>query len=357
MTDVGVDFLLLSVGSDLPYFCGYEAMPTERITMLIVPRDGDATMVVPKLEMPRVVKRPEIFSIRGWGDAEDPIAVIAGLVGSASVAAIGDHMRAGFLVDLTHALPGTSFSRASTITSPIRSVKDADEIERLRAASAAVDRIAARLQGGEIDLVGRSESEVSAELSRQIIDEGHDRVNFATVAAGENAASPHHHPGSRVIGAGEGVLCDFGGTMIGSDGVGYCSDITRCVWTDDKPDREFLEAYAVLHEAQAASVRAAVVGTPAQDVDRVGRGKITEAGFGSYFVHRIGHGIGVEGHEDPYIVEGNEQELVAGNAFSVEPGIYVPGRWGMRLEDIVVATAEGPDPLNTVDHHLAVIES
>ncbi len=355
MTESGVDVLLLSAGSDLPYFCGYEAMPLERITMLIVPRDADATLVIPELEVPRVVERPDVFSVRGWGETDDPIAIIADLTGSASTAAVGDHMWAGFLVDLTTALPGTGFRRASTITGPIRSVKDADEIERLRAASAAVDRIAARLQGGEIELVGRTEAEVSAELSRQILEEGHDRVNFAIVAAGENASSPHHHAGSRVIQAGEGVLCDFGGAMVGSDGVGYCSDITRCVWTGDKPDREFLEAYAVLHEAQAASVRAAQVGTPAQDVDRVGREKIAAAGFGSYFVHRTGHGIGVEEHEDPYIVEGNEQELVAGNAFSIEPGIYVPGRWGMRLEDIVVATAEGPDSLNTVDHHLALI--
>ena len=357
MTDAGVDALLLSVGSDLPYFCGYEAMPLERITMLVVPRDGDATLVLPKLEAPRVVERPEVFSIHGWAETDDPIAVIAGLVGPAAIAAVGDHMWAGFLVDLTAAMPDTAFRRASTITSPIRSVKEADEIERLRAAGAAVDRIAARLQAGEIELVGRTEAEVSAELSRQIIDEGHDRVNFAIVAAGENASSPHHHAGSRVIQAGEGVLCDFGGTMIGADGVGYCSDITRCVWTGDRPDREFLEAYAVLHEAQAASVRAAVVGAPAQDIDRVGREKIAAAGFGSYFVHRTGHGIGVEAHEEPYIVEGNEEPLVAGNAFSIEPGIYMPGRWGMRLEDIVVATTEGPDPLNTADHHLAVIEN
>ena len=355
MNERGVDVLLLSVGADLPYFCGYEAMPLERITMLVVPRDGDATLVVPGLEAPRVTERPDVFSVRPWAETDDPIAIIADLAGPASVAAVGDHMWAGFLVDLTQAMDGTTFRRASSITSPIRSVKDSEEVERLRAASAAVDRIAARLQGGEIELVGRTEAEVSAELGRQIIDEGHARVNFAIVAAGANAASPHHHAGDRVIQAGEGVLCDFGGTMIGDDGVGYCSDITRCVWTDDKPDREFLEAYAVLHEAQAASVKAATVGTPAEEVDRVGRQKIVDAGYGSYFIHRTGHGIGVEEHEDPYIVEGNSTPLKAGNAFSIEPGIYMPGRWGMRLEDIVVAADGGPDSLNTVDHHLAVL--
>ncbi len=355
MTEAEVDTLLLSVGSDLPYFCGYEAMPLERITMLVVPRDGDATLVVPGLEAPRVTERPDVFSIRPWGETEDPIAVIAGLAGPSSSAAVGDHMWAGFLVDLSSAMPSTAFRRASTITGPIRSVKDPREIELLRRAGAAVDRIAGRLQGGEIELVGRTEAEVSAELSRQILDEGHQRVNFAIVAAGENAASPHHHAGERMIKTGESVLCDFGGTMVGDDGVGYCSDITRCVWTDDRPDREFLEAYAVLHEAQAASVRAATVGTPAQDIDRAARRRIVEAGFGSNFMHRTGHGIGVEAHEDPYIVEGNEDPLVAGNCFSIEPGIYVPGRWGMRLEDIVVASPSGPDPLNLVDHQLALI--
>ena len=112
---------------------------------------------------------------------------------------------------------------------------------------------------------------------------------------------------------------------------------------------------AVLHEAQAAAVRAATVGTPAQDVDRAARERLVDAGFGSYFIHRTGHGIGVEEHEDPYIVEGNATELVAGNAFSIEPGIYIPGKWGMRLEDIVVASEDGPDPLNNADHQLAVL--
>ncbi len=353
----GVDVLLLSVGADLPYFCGYEAMPLERITMLVVPRDGDATLVVPALEASRVVRRPEVFAVRPWSETEDPIALIATLMGSASSAAVGDQMWSGFLVDLMSARPQTEFRRASSITGGIRSVKDAAEIDRLRAASRAVDAIAERLQSGEIPLIGRTEAEVSAELGRQIIDEGHDRVNFAIVAAGENAASPHHEAGSRVIAEGEALLCDFGGTMIGDDGVGYCSDITRCVWVGPRPDREYLEAYAVLHEAQAAAVTAATVGTPAQDVDRASRERIAAAGFGSYFVHRTGHGIGVEAHEEPYIVEGNTAPLVAGNAFSVEPGIYILDRWGMRLEDIVVATEAGPESLNIVDHHLAVVEA
>ena len=354
MAEQGVDVLLLSVGADLPYFCGYEAMPLERLTMLVVPRDGEATLVVPRMEAPRVAERPDVFGMRPWDETEDPVDIVAGLAGSASVAAVGDHMWSRFLVELMTVMPDAVWRRGSDVTAPIRSVKTADEIERLRAAGAAVDRIAGRLQRGEIELVGRTEAEVSTELGRQIVAEGHDRVNFAIVAAGANAASPHHEPGGRVIGTDEVVLCDFGGTMAGDDGVGYCSDITRCVYTG-APPREFNELYEVLFEAQAAGVAAAAVGTPAQDVDRAARSIIAAAGYGEYFVHRTGHGIGTEAHEDPYIVEGNDRPLEAGNAFSVEPGIYVPGRWGARLEDIVAASPDGPDSLNRADHNLAVV--
>jgi Xaa-Pro aminopeptidase len=209
-----------------------------------------------------------------------------------------------------------------------------------------VDRIAGELQRGEIPLVGRTEAEVSAHLSRRIVEEGHDKVNFAIVAAGEHAASPHHHAGPRVIAENEIVLCDFGGTM-----AGYCSDTTRCVFTGEPP-AEITEAYEVLHAAQRAGVAAGVVGTPCEEIDRVTRGIIADAGYGDYFIHRTGHGIGMEEHEDPYIVEGNARPLEAGHAYSVEPGIYIAGKWGMRLEDIVVATDGGPLSLNNSDHAL-----
>jgi len=295
-----------------------------------------------------------VFAMRPWDETEDPVGIVAGLAGEAAVAAVGDHMWSRFLVDLMGAMPDAAWRRGADVTAPIRSVKTAGEIERLRAAGAAVDRIAGRLQRGGIELVGRTEAEVSAELGRQIVAEGHDRVNFAIVAAGANAASPHHEPGSRVIGPDEVVLCDFGGTMVGDDGVGYCSDITRCVYTGEPPT-EFSELYDVLFGAQAAAVAAVAVGTPAQEVDRAARSIIAAAGYGECFIHRTGHGIGTEAHEDPYIVEGNREPLAAGNAFSVEPGIYVPGRWGARLEDIVAASPDGADSLNTADHLLAVV--
>jgi Xaa-Pro aminopeptidase len=300
-----------------------------------------------------------VFTVHPWDETDDPIALAAGLLGGGSGAgarlAIGDHTWARFVLDLQAALPQAAYRRATEVLGPLRAQKDPAEVEALRRAALAVDAIAADLQAGAIPLVGRTEADVSADLGRRIVEAGHQRVNFAIVAAGENAASPHHEAGERVVRAGEVVLCDFGGTMLDDDGIGYCSDITRCVHVGE-PSAEVAEAYAVLLEAQQAAVRAAVVGTPCEEVDATARRIIADAGYGERFIHRTGHGIGVEEHEDPYIVAGNGTPLVAGHAFSVEPGIYVPGRFGLRLEDIVVAADAGPDPLNLVDHHLAIVE-
>ncbi len=345
----GVDTLLVSVGHDLPYLTGYLAMPLERLTMLVVPRTGDATLLIPRLEAPRVDVQPGVFDLLPWDETEDPTTIVARLAAGSATVAVGDQMWARFLVELLPHLPGATFRRAVDVVGPLRMMKDRAEIDALAAAGAAVDRIATQLQTGAIPLVGRTEAEVSADLSARIIAEGHQKVNFAIVAAGENAASPHHHAGNRMIRDGEIVLCDFGGTMDG-----YCSDITRCVFTGGI-DPEVADAYAVLHEAQSASVAAATVGTPCEEVDRVGRRIIADAGYGEYFVHRTGHGIGLEEHEDPYIVEGNGLPLAAGHAFSVEPGIYVPGKWGMRLEDIVIATEHGPRPVNAANHELVSV--
>jgi Xaa-Pro aminopeptidase len=235
-------------------------------------------------------------------------------------------------------------------------VKDAEEVGALRAAGAAADRVAEALFAGEIALIGRTEAEVAEEISQRLREGGHDRVNFAIVGSGPNSASPHHEPGLRTIRRGEVVVCDFGGSLHLGEGVGYCSDITRTVVTGE-PEAQFLELYEVLRLAQAAAVAAAVVGTPCEVVDRAGREPITAAGYGGDFIHRIGHGIGIEEHEDPYMVEGNTTPLVSGHAFSVEPGIYLAGRYGARIEDIVVATDDGPLLCNEADHALTVVEA
>ncbi len=346
MAERDVDVVMLSAGHDLPYLTGYEAMPLERLTMLVVDRDRVPSLLIPRLEVPRVEPLDGVFEVQPWDETDDPVALAAALAGDARTVAIGDQMWARFLVELLGLLPDVRYRRAVEVVGPLRMRKDEAEIAALAAAGAAVDRIAAELQSGQIPLVGRSEADVSADLSARIVAEGHDRVNFAIVAAGENAASPHHHPGNRVIREDEIVLCDFGGTM-----KGYCSDTTRCVVTGEIP-ADIAEAYEVLHAAQQAAVAAAVVGTPCAQVDRVARQIIERAGYGEYFVHRTGHGIGLEEHEDPYIVDGNDLMLEHGHAFSIEPGIYLPGRWGMRLEDIVVATVDGPVSMNNSDHRL-----
>ena len=353
LDDLGVDVLMVSVGPDLPWLTGYEAMPLERLTMAVVTRDGRCTLVVPALEAPRVVARDHV-EIVPWGESDDPIALVTERVGAATRIAFGDRTWARFLVEIQDRLPDATFVRSNEVTGPLRAVKDGHEIAMLRRAGAAVDAIAADLQAGRIDLVGRTEAEVSADLGRRIVEAGHHRVNFAIVAAGANAASPHHEAGSRVIQEGEVVLCDFGGTMFDEWGVGYCSDITRCVWTGPIPV-EVADIYGVLHEAQAAGVAAGRVGVACEDVDRACRDIIDAAGFGEFFIHRTGHGIGVEEHEDPYMVTGNTDVLAAGHCYSVEPGIYLPGRLGFRLEDIVIATVEGPSPANNADHALAAI--
>ena len=354
MAELGVDTLLLSVGADLPWLCGYEAMPLERLTMLVVPREETATLVVPALEAPRVVHRPELFELRPWGETEDPIRLVAELVPASGRVAVGDTTWARFVIELLGHLPRLTLERATLVTGPLRALKDPHEVDALVRAGSAVDAIARELQDGDIPLIGRTEAEVSAHLGRRMLDKGHRSVNFAIVAAGANAASPHHEPGSRVIEADEVVLCDFGGTMSDDHGVGYCSDVTRCVWTGEVPE-EAAEVYEVLLDAQARARRAVEPGLTCEDLDAVARQRIDEAGFGEYFIHRTGHGIGVEAHEDPYIVSGNSEPLEVGHAFSIEPGIYLPSRYGFRLEDCVAVGSDGMVPFTTSPHELASV--
>ena len=349
MDELGVDALLLSVGPDLPYLTGYEAMPLERLTMLVLPREGDAHLVVPRLEAPRVEPRPDLFEIVSWEETDDPIAIVAHLVDPrAKRIAIGDHMWARFVLDLQWALSSVAFERATAVVGPVRMVKDADEIAALQRAGAAVDAIAGDMRTRPF--AGRTELDVHRELVERMLAAGHERSNFAIVAAGAHAASPHHEPSAqRTIVDGDLVLCDFGGTM-----QGYCSDITRMFHVGEPPP-EVRDVYAVLADAQEAGVHAATVGTPCEEVDAVARRIIAAAGFGDQFIHRVGHGIGTEAHEDPYMVAGNSTVLEAGHAFSVEPGIYFADRFGMRLEDIVVATADGPLRCNNAPRDIAIV--
>ncbi len=342
----GVDVLLLSVGADLPYLTGYEAMPLERLTMLVLTRDGEATLVVPELEAPRVPHNGSC-TLAAWPEGADPVAMVGMLARGARRVAIGDQTWSRFTLALQSVMPDVAFGPANAITGPLRAVKDAAEVEALRAAAHAVDAVASEMRSRPFG--GRTEADVSRELVDRMLEHGHQRSNFAIVGSGPNGASPHHDAGDRIIEDGDVVVCDFGGTM-----AGYCSDTTR-MFVVGAPTNEVAETYAALAEAQELAVRAATVGTTCAAVDAVARSSLAARGLADAFIHRIGHGIGLEAHEDPYLVAGNDTRLVAGHAFSIEPGVYFPGRFGMRLEDIVVATNSGPDRLNCSPRDLASV--
>lgn len=343
----GGDALLLSVGADLPYFTGYEAMPLERLTMLVVTSEA-VSLVVPLLEAARVAVPGDAFDVVAWEETDDPVDIVAGMVGDDSEILIGDTTWAVFLLGLQRALPRSSFSSATPLTREMRMRKEPAEIERLRAAGAAADRVVGRL--GEIVFRGRSERAVAADIASMTVEEGHDHATFTIVASGPNAASPHHETGPRTIEAGDSIVLDFGGRLDG-----YHSDTSRTLHVGE-PSVDFVETFTVLEQSQRAAREAVRPGIAAQHVDRVARQVIEDAGHGDRFIHRTGHGIGLEGHEHPYIVEGNELHLEAGMAFSVEPGIYEPGRYGMRIEDIVVVTDDGLEELNRSDRGLVLVE-
>jgi Xaa-Pro aminopeptidase len=346
MREQGVDVLLLSVGADLPYFIGYEAMPLERLTMLVLPAEGGATLVVPRLEAPRVTVPGEAFGMRVWDEAEDPVAIVAGLAGSPGTVAVGDQTWSVFLLALQERL-GVSFMPASRLTRELRMRKDLPEVDRLRRAGAAADRVVGRL--GELRFSGRTERDVARTVSEWTVEEGHDAASFAIVASGPNGASPHHESSDRVIVPGDVVVVDFGGRH-----AGYHSDTTR-MFSVGEPAEPAAEAFGLVLRAQKAAVAAIRPGVTAQVVDRAARSIIDDAGYGRFFVHRTGHGIGLDVHEDPYIVEGNETLLEPGMTFSVEPGVYLPGEFGIRIEDIVAVTSDGAERLNTSPRDLHVV--
>lgn len=357
MQDLGIDALLLSHGADLPWLTGYHAMPLERLTVLVLTAGGEAVLVVPELEAPKVPEAGDLFELRPWSELEDPIDIASRIVGSGGKVEVGmsDRAWATSLLGFQSRLAGASWHPASKVTSELRAMKDDSEIACLRAASAAADRVAEALRAGEIQVLGRRESQVSEDLSARLIAEGHEHVNFAIVGSGPNGASPHHDAGSRVIERGDLVVCDFGGSLALEGDVGYCSDITRVVAVGEPKDKEAVRCYEVLRRAQQAGVDAVVPGVSAESVDAAARRVIEDAGLGDKFIHRTGHGIGIEEHEDPYIVKGNETLLKAGHCFSIEPGIYLSGRFGMRLEDIVAVTDEGVESLNNADHTMIMV--
>ncbi|MBF8289179.1 MAG: peptidase [Chloroflexi bacterium] len=357
----GVAALLIGVGADLRYLTGYAAMPLERLTMLVLPAAGRPTLVAPRLEAMAAAISPAIRAglaeVAPWDETDDAHALVARLLRPEASAGgrvlISDRLWAMHVLGLQRALPGAHVGLASELLREIRMIKDADEIALLRTAAHAADRVVEQIVAGP--LVGRTEVEVSREVRERLLDEGHEIAEFAIVASGPNSASPHHDAGERVIRAGEPIVLDIGGSLDG-----YCSDTTRVLWVTggdpaQGPTPEYRRLFDLLQAAQAAATAAVAPGVPCERIDAVARDIIAAGGHGPDFFHRVGHGIGLETHEDPYMVAGNAEALRTGMAFSVEPGIYLAGRYGARIEDIVVCGPHGPDVLNQSSRDLRVV--
>ncbi len=366
----GAAALLLGLGADLRYLTGYTAHALERLTLLVLRPDGPATLLAPRLEAMAAAKSPAatggLLEIEAWDETEDPYALVGARLRDADEAHGRDARRgaggrllvdpllpARHLLGLQRVFAGRPFALSTEVMRDLRIVKADDEIELLRRAAHSADRVVARIATGR--LVGRTEAEVSREVRDQLIAEGHDEASFAIVASGPNSASPHHVAGERRIQPGDPVVLDIGGTIDG-----YGSDITRMLWVAGAhggvpPAPEFLAVFDLVQEAQAAATAAVRPGAGAGELDEVARSVIREGGFGEAFIHRLGHGIGLEAHEDPYLVAGNEETLDVGHAFSIEPGIYLEGRFGVRIEDIVVCGSDGPDVLNDAPRGLLVV--
>jgi Xaa-Pro aminopeptidase len=344
----GLDAVLLTPGSDLRYVTGYEAKQLERLTCLVVPAAGEPALFVPRLEL--AAARAAItqdLEMVPWGETEDPFALVAKRIGQPGTVGLCDAMWAMFVLRFRDVLPGARQVLASSVLRDLRIRKSAAEVAALREAGAAIDRVHAQVAGWLKP--GISERAAGSRIGEAILAEGHVQVDFTIVASGPNAASPHHEVSDRVLGAGDVVVVDIGGRMLS----GYCSDSTR-TYAIGEPPAEFAAYYSVLQTAQAAACEAVRPGVTAESVDLAARSVIEAAGYGEQFIHRTGHGIGLETHEDPYIVSGNTQVLEPGMAFSIEPGIY-PGPHGARIEDIVVVTEDGAERLNLTPRDLVVV--
>jgi Xaa-Pro aminopeptidase len=348
----GVDALLLGPSADLAYLTGYRPPALERLTMLVLPASGDARLVVPALEAP--LARDHLggleIEVAAWGETDDPVRLVGDALAAAGAArgrlAVGDQLWSRFLLLLQDALAGAAFTTASAVTRQLRMRKDPEEVEALARAAAAIDGVVEQLAG--LRWAGRSEQALARDIAQAVRD-SHDECCFVIVASGPNAASPHHTATGRVIRPGDAVVVDIGGRLDG-----YCSDTTRTLVVEEPPPG-FQELYTLLHAAQLAGCAAVRPGVPAAAVDAACRDPITAAGHGELFLHRTGHGIGLEEHEDPWIVAGNDEPLEPGMAFSVEPGLYPQGRYGARIEDIVVCTPDGGRRLNRTSRDLRVV--
>jgi Xaa-Pro aminopeptidase len=346
----GLTGILVAPGPDLVYLAGYMPVAiTERLTLLVVQKHRDPAMIMPVLERPDAEAAPSAGTIEltDWTDGSDPYALAAPLLEPDGKYAISDSAWALQLLGLQAALPGTTYVSMTSALPMLRAVKDADELERLAAAGAAADTCYEELS--RRPFAGRTENEIAADLAALLLSHGHSQVDFTVVGSGPNGASPHHEKSDRVIEEGDMVVLDFGGLKDG-----YGSDTTRTVHVGEPTDEE-REVHEIVRRAQQAGFEAVRPGVACQEIDRACRREITDAGYGEQFIHRTGHGIGLTTHEPPYMVEGEAHLLEPGMCFSIEPGIYLSGRFGVRIEDIVTVTEDGGRRLNNTPHEMRIV--
>ena len=302
-------------------------------------------LLVPTLERPLAAACPAApaLEIVDWRDGTDPYAAISRALPAGAVA-VGDRMWAAHLLALQGLEPSRRWSSSVPVVAPLRMKKDADELAALRRAAYGADAAIAELLEGTV--AGRTEREVAAELAALLRSNGHETAEFTIVGSGPNSASPHHEPTDRTIETGDVLVLDFGGRVDG-----YHSDITRTVSVGE-PSAEVVAVYEVVAAAHTAARAAIGPGVAIEEIARAARAVITHAGYGERFLHRTGHGIGLEVHEPPYAVAGDRTTLAAGMTFSVEPGVYLDGRFGVRIEDIVAVTDDGIEVLNEAPREL-----
>jgi D-alanyl-D-alanine dipeptidase len=347
--EAGLAGLVITPGYDMRYLLGSRAETFERLTALVVPAAGSATVVLPRLELASLKGSAALelgLEVRDWVDGENPYAMVGAALGSGGFG-VSDSMPALHVLPLAAEL-GVQPVLATDVLRSLRMVKEAAEIDALVAAGAAIDRVHARVP--ELLVPGRTEADVAADISEAIVAEGHSEVAFVIVGSGPHGADPHHGYSDRPLTAGDIVVVDIGGMYA----PGYHSDSTR-TYSIGEPSSEVAQQYSVLQRAQRAAFEAVRPGVTASQVDAAARDVLASAGLAGYFVHRTGHGIGLSVHEEPYIVDGNDLPLAAGMAFSIEPGIYFPGQWGARIEDIVVVTSDGALSVNNRPHELLVV--
>lgn len=350
MIEQGVDILLVSPSADLQYLVSLGTHSSERPTILAIRADGPAALIVPKFEAPLAAHITDI-PLRSYMETEDPYALLAEALppGTGQITiAVSDRTWTSFLLRLQETYPNATFRAAASVLSPLRMIKSHEERDLLRQAAAMGDAAFSRIV--EAPFAGRTERQVAAELLGFLNDSGLDTSDWnPIIASGPNSASPHNLTGDREIREGDAVVLDFGGSMRG-----YKADMTRTVHVGN-PGDEFRRVYEVVRRAQEVGVAAATAGTTAAAIDMVVRDVINEAGYGPYFLHRTGHGIGLDIHEEPYLLSGNPLPIRPGMSFSIEPGIYLEGRFGVRIEDIVLVTERGTEPLNNATHDLIVV--